>query len=254
MNDAFGHPQSIVVLGGTSDIARAVVRTVVPPACSSVVLAGRDSNDLRAAGTEATAAGATCVTTIQFDATDLDGVDSTVEACFAATPGDVDLVLVAVGRLGDQTHDETDSSATATVVTVNFTWPAAALSSMVDRLRQQGQGRVVVFSSVAGVRVRRANFIYGSAKAGIDAYALGLAEALRGTGVRVQVVRLGFVHTKMTSGLPSAPFAVTAEQAAAKVRIGIERNEPIIWVPGKLRWVFLVLRHLPNALWRRLPR
>jgi len=253
MNDAFGHPQSIVVLGGSSDIAREVVRAVVPPGCRSVVLAGRDRERLASAAAEANGAGARSTPIVLFDALEPGRAGATVEECFAAAGGDVDLVLVAVGVLGDQAVDEADPSATAGVLTVNFTWPAAALAAAADRLRRQGQGRIVVLSSVAGVRIRRANFIYGSSKAGLDGYALGLAKALRGTGVRVQVVRPGFVRTKMTEGRPAAPFTVGAGLVAGAVARGLETNEPVLWVPKGLRWVFVVLRNLPPSVWRRLP-
>jgi decaprenylphospho-beta-D-erythro-pentofuranosid-2-ulose 2-reductase len=253
VNDAFGHPQTIVVLGGSSDIAREIVRAVVPPGCRSVVLAGRDPDRLASAALEAVHAGAGEAPIVRFDAGDVRSAASTVEECFAVAGGDVDVVLLAVGVLGDQEVDEVDPSATATALTVNFTWPAAALAAAAARLRRQGQGRIIVLSSVAGVRVRRANYVYGSSKAGLDGYALGLAESLRGSGVRLQVVRPGFVRTKMTEGRPAAPFAVDAPQVAGAVARGLQTNEPVIWVPRLLRWVFLVLGNLPAAVWRRLP-
>ena len=124
---------------------------------------------------------------------------------------------------------------------------------MAAQLRVQGQGRIVVLSSVAGFRVRRANFVYGSAKAGMDAFAMGLGEALRGSGVAVHVIRPGFVRTKMTAGLPAAPFAVGPDQVAADILRGLHRGAAVIWSPPFLRWVFSALRLLPQPLWRRLP-
>ena len=136
-----------------------------------------------------------------FDASTLDDVEKTVTRCFEAAAEPVDLVVVAVGELGRQEVDEVDPDRIAHMMTVNFTWPAAALSSVADRLRRQGHGRIVVLSSVAGFRVRRSNFVYGAAKSGLDGFATGLSEALRGTGVSLHVVRPGFVRTKMTAGL-----------------------------------------------------
>jgi decaprenylphospho-beta-D-erythro-pentofuranosid-2-ulose 2-reductase len=106
---------------------------------------------------------------------------------------------------------------------------------------------------VAGYRVRRSNFIYGSAKAGLDGFASGLGEALRGTGVTVQVVRPGFVRTKMTAGRPAAPFAVGPERVASDIVRGLQTGRAVIWSPGVLKWVFTILRLLPQALWRRVP-
>jgi decaprenylphospho-beta-D-erythro-pentofuranosid-2-ulose 2-reductase len=253
MLDAFAVPQSVVVLGGTSDIALAIVDRLAASGCRTVVLAGRDAVTLAAAGQRAQSAGATSVETVEFDARDAATAADTVERCFDAAGGRVDLVLVAVGQLGEQSADEHDAARVAELVTVDFTWPAAALAVAAAHLRRQGSGRVVVLSSVAGVRVRRANYLYGSAKAGLDAYGLGLAEALRGSGVRLHLVRPGFVRTKMTRGRSEAPFTTDVGQVADAVVRGLELGQPVIWAPPPLRWVFLVLRHLPPAVWRRMP-
>lgn len=251
MLDAFGQPQSLVVLGGTSEIAAAVVDRLCAERCRTVVLAARDAGRLSAAKDRATAAGAERVDEVLFDAGDVAGAAQTVEQCFQ-TAGDVDVVLVAVGVLSGR-QNELDASHSADVATVTYAWPVAAITQAASLLAQQGYGRIVVLSSVAGVRVRRANFVYGSAKAGLDAFALGLADALDGTGVRVQVVRPGFVRTKMTAGMPGAPFATTPGAVADVVVAGLGNTATVLWAPPVLRFVFSVLRRLPAAVWARLP-
>ena len=251
MLDAFGKPQSMVVLGGTSDIAGAVVRSLAGRRLTTVVLAGRDEGRLAEAAAAAKAAGADHAPTVAFDARAVDQAARVVDECFAAA-GDVDVVLMAVGVLSRREH-ELDPDRTAEVVTAGFTWPAAALSAAASRLVAQGHGRIVVLSSVAGFRVRRSNFVYGSTKAGLDGFALGLGEALRGTGVGVQVVRPGFVRTRMTAGMPDAPMATTAEAVADAIVDGLASGAAVIWVPAALRWVFALLRLLPATLWRRVP-
>ena len=252
MNDAFGHPQSVVVLGGTSDIARELVALLFADRGRSVVLAGRDRIALERAVQDLCHSFAH-VETVTFDAGTLDDVDKTVLRCFEAAAEAVDLVIVAVGELGHQQVDEVDPDRVARIMTVNLTWPAAALSVVADQLRRQGHGRIVVLSSVAGFRVRRSNFVYGAAKSGLDGFALGLSEALRGTGVSLHIVRPGFVRTKMTAGRSAAPFAVEAPRVASDIVRGLARGQVVIWSPGILRWVFSVFRLLPGALWRRLP-
>ena len=152
-----------------------------------------------------------------------------------------------------QEEDELDPGRVGRMMTVNLTWPAAALVATANQLRRQGHGRIIVLSSVAGYRIRRSNFIYGSAKAGLDGFAVGLSESLRGTGVSIHVVRPGFVRTKMTAGRPAAPFAVGPEQVASDIARGIDLKQTVIWSPRKLGLLFPMLRLLPNALWRRLP-
>lgn len=251
MLDAFGQPQSVVVLGGTSDIAGAILDALCARRCRTVVLAGRDRIRLTETAARASASGAERVTEVEFDATDVADAGATVERCFDAA-GDVDLVLCAVGQLSRR-QDELDPARTGEVVTVSYAWPAAALTRAGVLLAEQGYGRILVLSSVAGVRVRRANFVYGSAKAGLDSFSLGLAEALRGTGVTVQVVRPGFVRTKMTAGLDAAPLAMTPEVVATAVVFALGRAKPVVWVPPVLRLGFAILGHLPTAIWRRLP-
>jgi decaprenylphospho-beta-D-erythro-pentofuranosid-2-ulose 2-reductase len=252
MNDAFGRPQSVLVLGGTSDIAMALVDVLVAQGCHRVVLAGRDRSGLGAAAERARQRGADFVATVEFDATDTDGAGAVVEAGFAAL-GQVDLTVIAVGLLSDDESDERDPGRVARSITVNFTWPASALTAVAAGLRKQGCGRALVLSSVAGVRVRRANYIYGSAKAGLDAYARMLDQTLEGTGGRIQVVRPGFVRSKMTEGRRASPLATTPDKVAADMVRGLEAGSGVIWSPALLRLVFGVLVRLPNAIWRRLP-
>lgn len=252
MLDAFGQPQSLVVLGGTSDIARSIVRALAARRCRTVVLAGRDSQRLEAAAGEARAAGATRAELVRFDATDLDSAVTTVDHCFTAA-GEVDMLLMAVGVLSERER-ELDPLRTAEVVAASYSWPAVALTRAAALMKEQGQGRLVVLSSATAVRVRRANFVYGSAKAGLDAFSVGLGEALRCTGVRVQIVRPGFVHTKMTAGMPAMPLATTPEAVAQALMRGLESGAPVIWSPAVLGAALPLLRNLPQSIWRRLPQ
>jgi short-subunit dehydrogenase len=130
----------------------------------------------------------------------------------------------------------------------------AVLTHLAQLLRAQGSGTIVVFSSVAGVRVRRANYVYGSAKAGLDGFASGLADALAGSGVRLLLVRPGFVIGRMTTGMTPAPFSRTADAVADATVRALHGGKAEVWVPSVLRPVFAVMRHVPRAVWRRLPR
>jgi decaprenylphospho-beta-D-erythro-pentofuranosid-2-ulose 2-reductase len=252
MIDAVGRPQSLLVLGGSSEIAQAIVARLVPGRCRTVVLAGREGARLDEAVARAKVAGAETAESIAFDVTDTDHHRDFADRVFD-TYGDFDVVLVAAGVLGDQTVDERDPGAAARVLTTNFTGPAAAMLAVTARLRAQGHGRLVVLSSVAGERARRANFIYGSSKSGLDAFSQGLGDALVGSGVGLTIVRPGFVVGRMTEGMDPAPFATTPEAVAEAVVAGISAGAPVIYAPGVLRWVFAVMRHLPRVVWRRIP-
>ena len=254
MIDAIGRPQSVLVLGGSSEIAQAIVARLVPVRCRTVILAGRPGPRLSEAVERARAAGADVAEAVDFDVVDTGRHLAFAEDVFARF-GDIDLVIVAAGVLGDQGADELDPSAAATVITTNFAGPASAMLAVAGRLRHQGHGRLVVLSSVAGERARRANFIYGSSKAGLDAFSQGLGDSLAGTGVGMTIVRPGFVVGRMTEGMTPAPapFSTTPDAVADAVVRGIGSGSSVVYAPPVLRWVFAVMRHLPRAVWRRMP-
>ena len=141
----------------------------------------------------------------------------------------------------------------AALAHVNFTGAISASVAVANRLRKQGHGTLVVLSSVAGERVRKANFVYGATKAGLDGFAQGLGDSLEGTGARVLVVRPGFVHSAMTKGMKAAPFATTPDKVADVTVQGLRRGSRTVWAPGILRFVFSALRHVPGPIWRKLP-
>jgi decaprenylphospho-beta-D-erythro-pentofuranosid-2-ulose 2-reductase len=252
MNDAVGMPQTAVVLGGSSEIGRAVLRALATRRLRHVLLAGRHPQSLAAATTELEALGVEKVETTPFDVTDTAGHRALAELS-AQRLGHIDLVLVVTGELGDQYRDEHEPEAITRLFATNTAGPAAAMAAFADVLRTQGAGRIVVVTSVAGVRVRRANFIYGASKAGLDGFAQGLAESLRGSGAALTIVRPGWVATRMTAGRAPGPMATTPDAVAADVVAGLERGAATVWSPPALKFAFGALRLLPGALWRRLP-
>jgi decaprenylphospho-beta-D-erythro-pentofuranosid-2-ulose 2-reductase len=248
MQDAFGSPQSVLVLGGSSEIALATVRKLIASRCRHVVLAVRDPASVTTTVTELTGLGAE-VDVRPFDALDTGSHAQILGSIFDDHP-DLDLVLLAFGVLGDQHEFEADPESAADAVRVNFVGAVSAGLIVAARLRSQGHGTLVVLSSVAGERARKTNFVYGSSKAGLDAFAQGLGDSLVGTGARVLVVRPGFVHSRMTAGMDAQPFATTPEVVADQIVRGLERGRDIVWAPPMVRWVFMVMRHLPRPLWR----
>ncbi|MBG0853020.1 decaprenylphospho-beta-D-erythro-pentofuranosid-2-ulose 2-reductase [Streptomyces spinoverrucosus] len=250
MKDAFGLPQSLLVLGGTSEIALAAARRLIVRRTRAVWLAGRPSPALEEAADGLRARGAE-VHTVAFDALDPESHETVLGKVFAE--GDIDMVLLAFGILGNQAHDEREPVSAVRVARTNYTGAVSAGLVSARALQAQGHGSLVVLSSVAAERPRRANFIYASSKAGLDTFAQGLGDALHGTGVHVMVVRPGFVRSKMTTGLEQAPLATTPEAVATAIELGLRRRSETVWVPGTLRLVTTALRHLPRAVFRRLP-
>lgn len=254
MKDALGSVQSVVVLGGASDIAAATLRRLVAERTRKVVLAARHAEArLTGLAAELRSAGATTVELVDFDADDTPSHRGLLEG-IVARHGDIDLVLVAFGRLGDPTLTREDPAAALALMRTNVCGTVSAVMESTRLLRAQGHGTIAVLSSVAAERVRASNFPYGASKAAVDGFCQGLADHLEGSGVGILLVRPGFVHTKMTAGLRPAPFATSAEAVASAVVAGLRRGAPVVWAPPRLRLVMAVLRHLPRPLFRRLDR
>lgn len=242
---------TVLVLGGRSEIGLAVARRLAPG--STVVLAARRSAGLDAQQRSVREAGAVAVDRVEFDADDLASHRPVLDEV-VRRHGRLDVVVVAFGILGDQARAERDPDHAVAIVHTDYVAHVAVLTHLAAILRAQGRGTVVVFSSAAGARVRRANYVYGSAKAGLDGFASGLADALHGSGARLLLVRPGFVIGTMTEGMSPAPLSSTPDQVADATVRALRAGRGEVWVPAVLQPLFAVLRHTPRALWRRLPR
>jgi len=247
--DAVGNPQSLLLLGGTSEIALATAAAYAEQRPLRVVLAARPSSRREAARTSLQDNGCT-VDVVDFDARDTASHPATIAQCFAS--GDVDVSLVAFGLLGDQEQAWTDVDAAVALAETNYVGAVSVGVLLSERLQAQGHGSIVALSTVAAERPRRANFVYGSTKAGLDAFYTGLTEALR-PGVHVGVVRPGFVRSRMTEGMDAAPLATTPEAVAQVILKVVRDKKEQAWAPAPLRAVMSMLRHIPRPIFRRLP-
>jgi decaprenylphospho-beta-D-erythro-pentofuranosid-2-ulose 2-reductase len=240
-------PGKVLLIGGTSEIGQAILAALDLAPDAEVVLAGRDPERMRAAAVGLRAR----ITTMSYDATDSAGQDL-ADAAFAGGPPD--LVIAAAGILTPQTELDADPGKAAVLIDTNFTSHVAVLLGIAARLRQAGRGTIVVLSSVAAVRPRKANFVYGAAKAGLDAFGRGLADSLYGTGVRVLIVRPGFVTGRMTAGMAPAPLASTPAQVGGAVAAALASNAQSVWVPRSVGMLAIAMRFIPRPLWRTMRR
>lgn len=248
MLDNLGRPGRVLLLGGTSEIGLAILAALRAPADTEVLLAGRDEQRMTAAGKELPYR----CTTIAFDALETGQHEAIVADVFAGGP--VDLVIAAIGVLTPQAEVDKDPLLAAQMIETNFTSHVTTLIAAAARMRTQENGTIVVLSSVAAIRPRKANYVYGSAKAGLDAFARGLADALAGSGVRVLLVRPGFVIGRMTTGMSPAPLSSTPQQVGAAVATALAGNDSVVWIPRSLAAAALVLRLIPRPLWRKMRR
>ena len=242
---------SVLILGGRSEIGLEIAQRLAPG--RRVILAARRSGDLATEVRRIEECGATEVHSVEFDADDCDAHAEILEG-ITAEHGPIGVVVLAFGILGDQTRAEVDPAHAIEVIGTDYVAQVSVLTVLANLLRSQGSGQLVVFSSVAGMRVRRANYVYGSAKAGLDGFASGLGDALHGSGVRLLLVRPGFVIGRMTHGMDPAPFSSTPQQVADAVVAAMNKGHERVWIPGILRWVYVVARFIPQSIWRRMPR
>ncbi|MGH3521915.1 MAG: SDR family NAD(P)-dependent oxidoreductase [Mycobacterium sp.] len=249
MDDTSARP--VVIFGGRSEIGTELALRLAPG--KTVVLAARGADRLGQQIAAVRAAGAAAVYTREFDADELDSHGPLV-ASIVADHGPIDTAVLAFGILGDAARAQTDAAHAVAVVHTDYVAQVSLLTHLAAAMRRAGGGSLVVFSSVAGVRVRRANYVYGSAKAGLDGFANGLADALHKTGVRLLIVRPGFVIGRMTRGMTPAPLPSTPAQVAAATARALAKRRRAVWVPWTLRPLFFCARLLPQFVWRRMPR
>jgi short-subunit dehydrogenase len=241
----------VLILGGRSEIGMELARLLAPGA--TVVLAARRADELDEQAATLLEAGAKDVHTREFDADDLASHGPLV-ASVIADHGPIGTAVLAFGILGDQARAEVDAAHASAIVHTDFVAQVSMLTDLAKAMRTAGHGSLVVFSSIAGARVRRANYVYGSAKAGLDGFASGLADALHGTGVRLLISRPGFVIGRMTEGMTPAPLSSTPEQVAAATARALAKGRRTVWIPWALGPAAFVMRLLPQFIWRRMPR
>lgn len=258
MINAVGNPQAILLLGGTSEIGLAICTEYLKKGPARIILAALPNDPLRdQAVAKLKAAGATGVDVIDFDALDTDSHPKVIDAAWDG--GDVDVAIVAFGLLGDAEELWQNQRKAVQIAGINYTAAVSVGVLVGEKMKAQGFGRIIAMSSVAGEKVRRSNFVYGSTKAGLDGFYLGLGEALRPHGPRVLVIRPGQVRTTTTldhwkaTGAKEAPFTVNAEDVAALAVSASQRGKDLIWAPGPVRYLMAILRHIPRPIFRRLP-
>ena len=241
-----GRLPRVLLLGGTSEIGLAILSALDLGPDTEVILAGRDRQRLEAAGKSL----GRPVEVVGYDAIDTDSHQAFADrVCAGGVP---DLVIAATGVLIGQERAEREVRLAATMIETNFTGHVTALLAFGEAMRSRGSGTIVVLSSVAAVRPRRFNSVYGATKAALDAFARGYADSLHGTGVRVLLVRPGFVIGRMTEGMAPAPLATTPGAVGVAVARALGGSKPVVWVPAPLAGLAAVMKLIPRPLWRTM--
>ncbi|MCK0176262.1 decaprenylphospho-beta-D-erythro-pentofuranosid-2-ulose 2-reductase [Mycolicibacterium sp. F2034L] len=254
--DAVGNPQTILLLGGTSEIGLAICERYLRDAPARIILAALPGDPGRdAAVAQMRTAGAKSVEVVDFDAVQTETHPDVIEKIWVGSDGprDIDVAIVAFGLLGDAEELWQNQRKAVQIAEINYTAAVSVGVLVGEKMRAQGYGQIIAMSSAAGERVRRSNFVYGSTKAGLDGFYLGLGEALREYGVRVLVIRPGQVRTRMSAHVKEAPLTVDKEYVAELAVTASAKGKDLVWAPGAFRYVMMVLRHIPRPIFRKLP-
>lgn len=239
---------SVLIVGAHSDIGRALARAYAK-AGYDLVLAARAAGRLERDATDLRLRGGGTVRVVELDILDM--------AAHAALLDSLDplpaTIISVVGYMGEQPVSERDPASAQLVMRSNYEAPALLLGAAAERMAARGSGTLIGISSVAGERGRATNYVYGSAKAGFTAFLSGLRNRLAKTGVRVITVKPGFVATRMTEGM-NLPARLTAEpeEVAAAILRAETRGRDVIYVRPVWRLIMLVIRSIPETVFKRL--
>ena len=241
--------KAVLILGGTSDIARATALAFAQDQWT-VRLAGRTLPELQREANDISARTGRDVTIHAFDVLSTKSFAAFVDAL----PSLPDVVISVVGLLGEQRRAQTDMDHASEIMRSNYEGPALILSLFAERFRARGHGAIVGISSVAGDRGRGSNYVYGSAKAGFSAFLSGLRNSMAiSSSIHVMTVKPGFVRTRMTEHMKLPPIiTATPAEVGEAVLAGLNRRKDVIYVRSVWFWVMLIIRLMPERIFKRL--
>ena len=245
-----GEARTALLIGATSDIGRAIARRLVADGWT-LQLTARDGTRLERVAEDLQARSGTAIVQHRCDVLREDHGVALLDALDPLPQ----LAICVVGLLGDQTASQRDRGAAARVMRSNYEGPALLMDALAERFEERGSGTLVGVSSVAGERGRAANYVYGSAKAGFTAFLSGLRNRGAASGVHVVTVKPGFVRTRMTEAMQlPALLTATPEEVAVAVERAVRQRRDVVYVRRIWRFISLVLRSVPEPLFKRMRR
>lgn len=242
---------TVLVLGAASGIGRAVANELAGRGFD-LLLAGRDLEELAALAADLRLRHGVETRCQPFDALALETHGAFVEECRLASRDSLAGAVVCFGYLGDQSVAQQDPMETKRILDTNLLGAASILGLLANHFEAKRQGFLCAISSVAGERGRQSNYVYGAAKAGLTVFLQGLRNRLFSSGVRVITIKAGFVDTRMTFGRPGLFLVASPESAGGAIVRAIRRGREVVYVPGFWRAVMLLIRAIPERVFKRL--
>ncbi|MDA3921063.1 MAG: SDR family oxidoreductase [Salinisphaera sp.] len=239
----------ILIVGATSAIAEQTARRFAERG-DALFLVARNADKLAPVADDLKVRGAADVVSYTMDADAVDQHGAMLDAADNALGG-IDTVLIAYGTLPDQAACAADPRIAMQAWHTNATSVIALVTDIANRMEQRGSGLIAVISSVAGDRGRASNYVYGSAKAGLNAFLDGLRHRLHGSSVQVLTIRPGLVDTPMTAGMDKGPLFAQPEKVGSDIFKAINKRSAVVYTPGIWRWIMTIIRCVPRAVFHR---
>jgi len=240
----------VVIFGATSAIAMEAARLFAQDG-SSLFLVARDTDKLEAVGQDLGVRGAQSIVTAQADLSNTAEHAALIERAEEALGG-FDTVLIAYGVLPNQKACEEDYQAAAESFQVNFLSAASLVTRIANKFEHEKQGVIAVISSAAGDRGRKSNYVYGTAKGALSLFLQGVRNRLQPAGAHVVTIKPGFVDTPMTADIKKGALFVGPDVIGRGIYKAIQKKKDIVYLPWFWCLIMLIIKHIPERIFKRL--
>lgn len=243
--------KNLLVLGATSGIARAYIDRVAER-FEKIVLVGRSQDKLTELAMHVATKSSASIDTVVADLADVSSHEVLMQS-LVAKAGSIDCALIAYGVLSDQERCTQDVDYAIEQFNLNGTSTISLSMHLAKQMSEQGSGSLAVIGSVAGDRGRRSNYCYGSAKSAVESFLAGLRSDMQKHNVHVLTIKPGFVDTPMTSDIKKGALWASADKVAADIDSAIQKNKNILYTPWFWRYIMLIIKSIPEFLFKKLP-
>jgi decaprenylphospho-beta-D-erythro-pentofuranosid-2-ulose 2-reductase len=240
----------VLIIGATSAIAQEVAK-IYAASGSQLFLVARNSQKLEQVVQDLNVRGAETVDNLSLDLTNIESHKQIVTTADKFMSG-IDIVLIAHGTLPDQKNCEISVNDTMQELQINFLSTISLLTLLANYFEKQGSGCLAVISSVAGDRGRQSNYVYGAAKGGLSIFLQGLRNRLSKAGVCVLTIKPGFVISPMTTEFKKGILWVQPKKIANNIVSAIHKRKNVVYVPWFWRWIMLIIRNIPESIFKRM--